>query len=131
MSPENVETLRRIYEVDLDSDELLDYLHPEVELYPGIRAPDQRTRFVGRAGWTEFVGGATEAWESVTIEPKEVFETRDNQVLAIDTWVFRGRDGIEIKRELPTLFTFQDGLVIRIDGFTDQAKAREAAGLDD
>ena len=59
-----------------------------------------------------------------------MLEAPDDRVLAIDTWVFRGRDGIEIKRELPTLFTFQDGLVIRVEGFTDEAEARQAAGLD-
>jgi ketosteroid isomerase-like protein len=44
--------------------------------------------------------------------------------------VFRGRDGIELELELPNLFTFRDGLIVRIDGFTDKAAAREAAGLD-
>lgn len=130
MSSENQEILRRFYEVDLDSDELLQYLHPEVELYTGIRAPDQHAQYVGRDGWTEFIRGATEAWESVAIEPKERLETADNRVLAIDSWLFRGRDGIEIERELPTLFTFRNGLIVRIDGFTDETEARQAAGLD-
>jgi ketosteroid isomerase-like protein len=128
MSQENVELLRLFYEADLDSDELLKFLDPEVELYPGIRAPDQRTRYAGREGWSEFIAGALEAWESVTVEPKEIIETGD-RILSIDQWVFRGRDGIEIDRELAELFTFQNGLIVRIDGFTDTAQALEAAGL--
>ncbi len=131
MASESLEILRRFYAVDLDSQDLLQYLHPQVELYTGITTPDQHTRYVGRDGWTEFVRGATEVWESVVIEPSERLETQDNRVLAIDMWVFRGRDGIEIERELPTLFTFRGGLIIRIDGFTDKAAALEAAGLSD
>ena len=130
MSRENQETLRLVYETAVDSEELLQYLHPEVELYPGIRAPDQHQRYVGREGWTEFIEGAVGAWESVTIEPDKRIETSGNRILAIDRWIFRGRDGIEIDRELPTLFTFRDGLVARIDGFTDKAAALKAAGLD-
>ena len=128
MSRENVEILRLVYEADLDSRDILQYLDPEVELYPGIDAPDQHMRYVGREGWSEFITGATEAWESVTIEPKEIIETGD-RILSIDRWVFRGRDGIEIDRELPTIFAFRNGLIVRIDGFTDKAQALEAAGL--
>ena len=43
--------------------------------------------------------------------------------------MFRGRDGIELELELPNLYTFRDGLVVRIDGFTDRAEALRAAGL--
>ena len=129
MSPENRETLRHFYGTDLDSEDLLQHLHPEFELYPGIRAPDQHERYVGGEGWTEFINGATEAWESVDVKPRERLETTDNRILAIDSWLFRGRDGIEIERELPTLFTFRDGLIVRIDGFTDKVEALNAAGL--
>lgn len=130
MSRDNVEILQRFYEVDLGSDDLLQYMDSDVELYPGIRAPDQGTRYVGHEGWKQFIGEATEAWELVDIEPEERLETPDNRILAIDRWLFRGRDGIEIERQLPTLFTFKNGLIARIDGFTDLAEAREAAGLD-
>ena len=53
----------------------------------------------------------------------------DGRILSVDLWRFRGREGIEIDRELPTLYAFRDGLIVRIDGFTDQAEAFEAAGL--
>jgi hypothetical protein len=43
--------------------------------------------------------------------------------------VFRGRDDIELELALPNLYTFRDGLIVRIDGFTDKAEALEAAGL--
>ena len=129
MSRDNKETLRRFYEAGFDSEEILRFLDPEVELYPGIETPDQHQRYVGREGWSEFVEGAIEVWESVAIEHKEMLETADDRILGIDRWLFTGRDGIEIERELPTLFTFRDGLIVRIDGFTDKTDALEAAGL--
>ena len=53
-----------------------------------------------------------------------------NPLQSIAVRVFRGRDGIEIDRELPrAIFTFRNGLIVRIDGFTDKAEALEAAGL--
>jgi hypothetical protein len=36
-----------------------------------------------------------------------------------DTWV-----------ELPTAYTFRNGLVVRVDGFTDKSEALKAVGLD-
>jgi ketosteroid isomerase-like protein len=131
MSQENVEILRLFYEAfnRRDFDDALHYMDPEVELYPGVMAPDQDPRFLGRQGVREFLWGATEAWDSVTVEHKEIVEAAGNRFLAIDLWHFRGREGIEIERELPTLFTFRNGLVVRIDGFTDKAEALEAAGL--
>ena len=124
-----MEILRLLYEIEPTSEDLLQYLDPEVELYPGIKAPDQYDRYVGRDGWSEFIRGAIGAWESVEIEPKDRLEGPENRILAIDRWIFRGRYGIELERELPTLFTFKDGLIVRIDGFLDEAEAREAAGL--
>jgi hypothetical protein len=129
MSRSNTETLRLFYELDPDGEEILELLDPEVELYPGIRAPDQDTRYVGREAWQEFIQGAFEAWESVDIEPKERLEATGDRILAIDLWRFSGREGIEIQSELPTLFAFRQELIVRIDGFTEMAEALDAAGL--
>jgi hypothetical protein len=63
------------------------------------------------------------------VEPQQVIETEDGRILSVDLWRFRGREGIAIERELPNLFTFRDGLIVRIDGFPEKADALEAAGL--
>ena len=130
MPRDNAETIRLFYEADPDGEDVLQYLDSELELYPGIRAPDQHEQYLGREGWSEFIEGAIGSWESVSIEPEERLEAAGNRILAIDRWRFRGRDGIAIERVLPTLYTFRDGLIVRIDGFTDRDEAREAAGLD-
>ena len=129
MSPNNLDILRAAYEAEPDGEDVLQYLDPAVELYPGIETPDQDTRYVGHDGWKEFMADAIGSWEAVVIEPSERLEATENRILAIDNWLFRGRDGIEIERELPTLYTFRDGLIVRIDGFGLSGETLEAAGL--
>ena len=131
MSEENVERLRLMYEAfnRRDFDAALPYFDPKVEFSPGILPPDQDTDYLGRQGVREWMRAATEPWVKVTAEPIERIEISSGRLLAIDRWLFGGRDGIEIERELPTAFTFRDGLIVRVDGFTDKAEALEAAGL--
>ena len=94
MSEENVEILRLFYEAEPDGEDVLQYLDPVVELYPGIEAPDQGMRYVGWDGWREFMADAIGSWEGVDIEPRERFEATENRILAIDNWVFRGRTAL-------------------------------------
>ena len=79
----------------------------------------------GRISWST-PWGSGKRWRS---RATERLDATENRILSIDNWLFRGRDGIEIERELPTLFTFRDGLIVRVDGFTDRAEALKAAGL--
>jgi hypothetical protein len=131
MSKENVEVLRAFDGAfnDHDFDDALRYLDRAVEIEPGVRAPDHDSKLLGREGWEEFIRVAIDAWEAATAEPLERIETEDGRILSIDLWRLRGREGIEIERELPTLYTFRDGLIVRIDGFTEKTEALEAAGL--
>ena len=131
MSQENLETLKRLNEAfnRRDIDGAVQYLDPEVELHPGIQVPDEESRYLGRDGLTQWFRSATDAWEMITVEHEELIDRPGDRVLAVERWVFRGRDGIELELELPNLYTFRDGLIVRIDGFTDKAEALEAAGL--
>jgi ketosteroid isomerase-like protein len=135
MSQENVKTLGAFYEAfnrrgEMD-DEVLRYLDPDVVCRPGVRPPDDSNEeYVGREAFREFWASIVAGpWVEVIVQPKEVVEAEDDRVLSVDLWRFRGRDGIEIESELPTLFTFRGGLIARIDGFTDKTDALEAAGL--
>jgi len=131
MSQENVTVLGAFVEAfnHRNFDDAAQYLDRAVEINPGVQAPDHESRLVGREGWKEFIRVAIEAWEAATAEPLETIETENGRILSIDLWRLRGRDGIEIERELPTLYTFRGGLIVRIDGFTEKAEALEAAGL--
>jgi SnoaL-like domain len=131
MSEEHLEILRLLNEAfnSRDIDAGLRFIDPEVELYPGIDVPDEGPLYLGRQGLKNWFWHATEPWETITVEPKERIELEGDRVLAIDRWLFRGRQGIEIEMELPTLYTFRNALVVRIDGFADRAEAFKAVGL--
>ena len=131
MSEENIKVLGTFNEAfnQRDFDYAAQYLERAVEINPGVMAPDHDSKLLGHDGWKEFIRVAIEAWETATAEPLERIETADGLILSIDLWRLRGRGGIQIERELPTLYTFRDGLIVRIDGFTERAEALEAAGL--
>jgi ketosteroid isomerase-like protein len=131
MSQEDIKILRAFNEAfnHRDFDDATKYLDRAVEIYPGVMAPDHDSKLFGHEGWKEFIRVAIQAWEAATAEPLERIVTEDGRILSIDLWRLRGREGIEIERELPTLYTFRDGLIVRIDGFTEKADALEAAGL--
>src|SRR5687768_3909701 len=105
MSQQNLETLRRLHEAfnRRDIDGAVQYLDPEVELHPGIQVPDEESRYLGRDGLTEWFRSATEPWEMITVEHRELIDPPGDRVLAVERWVFRGRDGIELELELPNL----------------------------
>ena len=65
----------------------------------------------------------------MTVHIKEAIDAPDNQIIAIEGWHGRGRDGLEVEVELTDVYAFRDGLIIRVDGFRDRADALEAAGL--
>ena len=133
MSQENVEILRGLIEAwnrrDFE-DVVLRYVDPEVDFHPGLLPPGEDTRYLGREGMREWIGNVNDAWDAVTVESGERIDVAGDRVLAIDRWRFEGRDGIRVEEELPTAYTFRDGLIVRIDGFTDKAEAFERLGLD-
>ncbi len=109
MSQKDVEILRLLIEAfnRRDIDDALRYMDPKVELYPGILAPDQPTRYLGCQGVKDFFLSATEPWETVTVEPKETIDLAGNRILLIDWRRFRGRNAIEIDNELPPPTPFE------------------------
>jgi ketosteroid isomerase-like protein len=130
MSEENVEILSHVYEAwnRRDFEDVLRYMDPEVEFNPGLLPPGEDTAYRGHEGVREWLR-QLDTWVAVTVESSEQIEITGGRVLAIDRWLFEGRDGIEIEEELPTVFTFRDGLIVRVDGFRDRAEAFRAAAL--
>jgi ketosteroid isomerase-like protein len=131
MPQDNLEVLRRLNEAfnRRDVDGAMQYLDPEVELHPGVQVPDEESRYLGRDGLRDWFLSATEPWEMILVEHRELIDRPGDRVLAVERWTFRGRDGIELELELPNVYTFRDGLIVRIDGFTDRVEALEAVGL--
>ena len=135
MSQGNVEVVRRFYEAYSRGgfESAAVNLHPEVEVHPALEPVEQvgrsRGAWRGREQVTEFFSDLDNAWERVTVEVEDAVEAGDDRVVATEKWRVRGRDGIEVDTRLFEVYTFRDGLIGRVDGFTDRSEALEAAGL--
>jgi ketosteroid isomerase-like protein len=128
---ENTESLRALFDAynRRDFESAVQYVHPEVELRPGLTELDVSPRYLGREELRGFFETITEAWESYVVMPEELLPAPGDRVLAVERWRAVGRGGLEFELELNDLFTFRDGLIVRIEGFRDRAEALEAAGL--
>jgi ketosteroid isomerase-like protein len=136
MSQQHVEVVQSLYAaVDRrDFANAVEYLQPDAEVYPGLVGFDtggagSASRLCGRDEIRQFFEDNAETWETWTIESAEMTETRDGRLLAVERWQVRGRDGIELDVEVIDVYTFRDGLVVRVDGFRDKTTALEALGL--
>ena len=112
-----------------DVDEVLECLHPEVEIRPAVNALDAPRQYLGRDGARELFEAFNDDWQSMIVEIKETVHAPENRLLAVEHWQTGGRYGIELDAEITDLYVFRDGLIIRVDGFRDKAEALEAAGL--
>jgi limonene-1,2-epoxide hydrolase len=128
---EEIETLRAFVEAfnRKDFDDAVRFLHPEVEIYPVIGGEmDVSHRYRGRDKGRQLFEQITDGVEP-HVEIQEAIEADGGQVLLVEHWAPRSSQGVETPFALGTIYTFQDGLVLRLEGFRDPAKARAAAGL--
>jgi ketosteroid isomerase-like protein len=111
-----------------DWEELLAFLHPDVEWVIAREHPQART-LTGR----EAVAQYRREWEEML--PGARFErerllTADDRVLAIGTIHGAGAaSGAEVAVPLALLLTTSGGLIVRVQEFLDPAEALESAGL--
>jgi len=136
MSEENVEVVRRTYEVfeeqganeqavfALIEDGLMD---PDVELDRRNAYPDGGV--VRLATMSEYL--ETEPWgRSISFEPESFRAIGADQVLTfVRLRVIGTESGIEVAGRTAHLATLRERRVIRVEVFTDRRKALEAAGL--
>ena len=122
MSQENVEVVRRFVNSDLDegwadADPSIVW-NPLEE--PEVHGPDAARASLAR-------------WDSAWDEYEVIFEAfvdAGDRVLV--TLRMRGRGpgtGIEVEARLYDVYTLRDGLIVRMDEFSDRPEALEAAGL--
>jgi ketosteroid isomerase-like protein len=129
MSRENLEVVRRAYEVfDDDLESLLLLLDPAIEwvspgdsIEPGVRH--------GHDGVREAFGATAMAWEGPMHTVEELVDT-DDQVLVTVTFRGHGRgSGMEAERTEFHVWTVRGGAITRFEWFYQRGEARLAAGL--
>jgi ketosteroid isomerase-like protein len=131
MSQENLEKLRMLFDAfnRRDFEAALRHAHPAIALYPALTGLDVDTGYHGRAEVKQFFETITEPWESYVIDVEETTEAPEDRVVVVERWRARGRDGIEFDFQLADVYTFRDGVLVKVEGFSDKDEALAAAGL--
>ena len=153
MSQENVEVVRRFFEagqrsleaywknprsgaaaleagdMDLEQEEVLAFLHPEVEIYTRDIAL-QGGPVRGHLGWLRMWDDLLAASEDYKITLGELGDLGGSEVLAaVELAVKWKASGMEQADTVWYLATLRSGLLVRFDAYFDRAAALEAAGL--
>jgi ketosteroid isomerase-like protein len=129
MSQENVEVVRRGIKAwnRGDMDAMLASLHPDVEYVTGV-FPGLDPVYRGHDGFRKFWQDFVETWESISIDI-DALRAASERVLVRMTFNARGRDGVDVHRQVARLVTFRDGVVVRYENYAGWTTALEAAGL--
>jgi ketosteroid isomerase-like protein len=135
MSEETVEFARRAFEAfnrtyAEGTPDLYELLDPEVEWVP-MSALLEGTRHHGHDGVREWVEEMKRDWATFETRPERFLDLGDDRVLALGRWRARGRGG-DVLLDIPQaawLVQYRKGKLLRLQTFTDQKKALEAAGL--
>jgi ketosteroid isomerase-like protein len=122
MSRQNVEIVRSFL-ID-DFDEALRYADPDIVWNPVEESSAQGHDAVraSTARWKS-------EWDDYELIPEEFADAGDRVVVTV-RFRARGRgSGIEVDARLYDVFTLRDRKIVRMDQFTEQSEALEAAGL--
>jgi ketosteroid isomerase-like protein len=131
MSQENVEIVRRCYELVAERD---------FSLIPELANPDfvfdlsrnifNPAIYYGQAGFRQFIEQVDEMWEDFHIEAEELIDG-GGQVFAAVRIEGKGRaSGVETAMRTFSVWKLRDGKVQSVTGgYRDRAEALEAAGL--
>jgi ketosteroid isomerase-like protein len=126
MSKENVEMVRRIYEGwsrgDFSESELFD-ADVEFEMVDWPHPAKSRGVDAMRETWLTTLA----AWKDFRAKPDEVIDHGDN-ILVLNSISGRGRgSGADVSALTATLWTVENGRVVRLALFWDTARARAVA----
>ena len=106
----------------------IDVFAPDVEFVYSADFPEPAV-FRGHAGVYDGWGRWLREWDDMRVVVEELIDL-DSRVLADVIVQGRGKaSGAPLAEPGANLWTFRDGLAVRLEIFTNRASAREAAGL--
>ena len=149
MSQENVEVVRRFFEATERLLEGWDTSRSVVETMKADDLPPEAREALGymtaEAEWNPVFSGETyhgqlelgkameellQAAGTYSVELRELTDLGNDRVFVVYGIDLRGRtSGIEVGVRLFSVVTLKDGLIARMDEYTDRREALEAAGL--
>ena len=142
MSQENVELVRRSYEVlnavGRTGNEFGDRedvapkfwarLDPEVELYERPDLPDSKV-YRGREATKEFWRKTQQLFSEARWEPRDFSDLGHAVVVDVRVVLIGRGSEVPIEADETDVFWFRDGLIVRLQGFPTRDEALGAAGL--
>jgi ketosteroid isomerase-like protein len=131
MSGEKIETIRGLAKAigRRDFDRAIQSFDENAELRPAVEGIDVAALYRGRVELMAFWALIVDGWDAVAVELTDAVDAPGERVMAVELWRFRGRGGLVLESELVDVYTFRDGLIVRIDGYRDRAEALAAVGL--
>ena len=114
-----------------DRERWVPHLDPEVEIRT-IRSQLESGPYRGTEGFRKALADFDEDWEHVSFEVEGVRGSEsDDLIVATTKMTSRGRaSGVELEVPLALLWELRDGLIVRVQSFSDPAEALRAAGID-
>jgi ketosteroid isomerase-like protein len=132
MSQENIEVINAGIAAfnRRDQEAAAAVLHPAVEFdAAGSILPGMNRVYRGHAGVRRFWQTWLEDLGELRFEIDETIDSGEH-VFVVQRAITRGRSsGAEVEQRWFTVYTFRDGLIVRLRGFGDRQQALEAAGL--
>jgi hypothetical protein len=107
-----VDALERTGELDWS------LVRPDFEIHD-VELLDSRVHR-GREGWERWVGDWRQAWDDYSVGRREAIEIDESRMLTVHRLRARGRvSGVQLERTDAQLWTFADGLLVRMDYLPD------------
>jgi ketosteroid isomerase-like protein len=138
MSRENLELVRRMYEISLfaATPEELDrafreYLDENVEIRLPADYPEGEPVFRGREGLAALSTMLQETWGRWWIEPERFLDAGDRVVVFAHIRAEGGTSGVPVGIETTHVWTLRGGRGTFMQAHRDRTRALEAAGLRD
>ena len=132
MSEENVEVIRKLYELFARRDvarAFPEYADPNLELRVPPLYPDTPQVFRGREGVERWIAMIDEVWAEWRFEPERYLDAGPTVVVLARLIAEGGASGIHLEREVAHLWEVSRGRATSIRVYLNQADALEAAGL--
>ena len=139
MTRENVEAIRRIYELGAEQwsgredaarrpvrDRSRELWDPELVIEENAAFPDRAT-YHGYEGLARWWRSFYEVYDDLRIEPREFIPVGDRVVVHAHHWL-RSKMGVVLERDITHVWTLRAGRAIHVTGFMDREQALEAVG---
>ncbi len=132
MSQANVQVVREAFEASTTQDweRVAQLTEPDVEFHGTVGGLEEGRIAHGITQIIEvFEAEDLEAWEERRFEPQEFIDAGDDVVVLMREYRRGKGSGVELENDTAVVFGVRNGRVARMQGYMDQSKALEAAGL--